>query len=65
MDRQARIDEAIADCAECGARWEFPKRPDCDGCTAAVDDEIAAEALAGDSEADRIAAITRDVSRGL
>lgn len=64
MDRQTRIDETIDACTECGSRWEFPKRADCDGCTAAVDDEIARDALAGSSEADRIAAITRDIARG-
>jgi len=64
MDRQARIDEAIAECMECGQSG-FPKRPDCDGCTFAVDDEIAREALTGNAEADRIAAITRDIARGI
>lgn len=43
MDRQAMIDETIAACEHCGSH-EFPKRSDCDGCTAAVDDEIAAKA---------------------
>jgi len=41
MDRQAMIDEAIEECSECG-RQGFSKRADCDGCTAAVDEEIAA-----------------------
>lgn len=60
-DRQARIDEAIDACTECG-RYRFPKRPNCDGCTAAVDDEIAREGLATASEADRIMAIPRDTA---
>lgn len=59
MDRQARIDEVIAACTECGGR-DFPMRPDCDGCINAVDDEIASE-LAG--WADRISAITREIAR--
>lgn len=45
-DRQARIDATIAACTECN-RPGFSKRPDCDGCTAAVDEEIAAEVLTG------------------
>lgn len=45
MDRQARIDAEIDACTECRG-GAFPKRADCDGCTAAVDDEIAAEAEA-------------------
>jgi hypothetical protein len=40
--RQERIDAAIAACTHCGGRG-FPKRSDCDGCTAAVDEEIASE----------------------
>lgn len=39
--RQDRIDAAIAACTECGG-FDFPKRSDCDGCTNAVDEEIAA-----------------------
>jgi hypothetical protein len=45
-DRQDRIDAAIRACTECGGRWEFPKRYDCDGCAAAVDEEIEAERMA-------------------
>jgi hypothetical protein len=43
-DRQDRIDAAIRACTECGG--QFPKRYDCDGCTAAVDEEIEAERMA-------------------
>lgn len=39
-DRQARIDAEIDACTECNRRG-FSKRPDCDGCTAAVDEAIA------------------------
>jgi hypothetical protein len=46
MDRrQDRIDAAVRACTECGGRWEFPKRYDCDGCIAAVDEEIEAERM--------------------
>lgn len=41
-ERQARIEAAISACTECGGR-EFPKRSDCDGCTAAVDDAMEEE----------------------
>lgn len=52
--RQARIDAAIDACTNCGS-YEFPKRPDCDGCISAVDEEIAHEtpsvaALAGGAD---------------
>ena len=39
VNRQALIEEYIDACRECGGR-EFPKRHDCDGCTAAADEEI-------------------------
>lgn len=42
MTRQERIDAAIAACTECN-RDGFSKRPDCDGCIAAVDEAIAAD----------------------
>lgn len=42
MTRDERIAEAIAECTECN-RQGFHKRPDCDGCTSAVDEEIAKE----------------------
>lgn len=61
MSRADRIYETIAACTECGGR-EFPKRSDCDGCTALVDEEIAAEAASPGAEADRIWAITREVA---
>ncbi len=61
--RQERIDDAIAACRECGGR-EFPKRSDCDGCIAAVDEEIASETTEANSEGDRIASITREIARG-
>jgi uncharacterized OB-fold protein len=60
MDRQARIDEMIAACTECGSLG-FPKRSDCDGCIAAVNEEIAAEE---DSYGDRLSAITVAIATG-
>lgn len=44
MLRLDRIYAAIEACTECGGR-DFPKHSDCDGCTAAVDEELAAEDL--------------------
>ena len=62
MSREDRIAEAIAECTECGGR-EFPKVSDCDGCTAAVDDQIAEEARAASAKGDRIMAITRAIAQ--
>lgn len=42
LSRQERIDETIAACTECGS-WGFPRRSDCESCTAVVDAEIAHE----------------------
>ena len=39
-DRQALIEAEIEACTECGHRLEFPKRSDCDGCIAAVDERL-------------------------
>lgn len=60
IDRQALIDEYIDACTNCGGR-EFPKRPDCDGCTSAADEEIERLTIA---EADRFSAITAAISTG-
>jgi hypothetical protein len=38
--RQQMIEAYIASCTECGRR-DFPKRSDCDGCIAAVDEDSA------------------------
>lgn len=43
-DRQDRIDAEIEACTGCGSR-EFPKRSNCADCIAAVDGQIANEAL--------------------
>lgn len=62
-DRQERIDAAIRACTECEGR-DFPKRSDCDGCTAAVDEEIANEARKGRMDIDQaISAITEKFAR--
>ena len=61
MSRENRIAATIAACTECGQR-DFPKHSDCDGCTALVDDEMAAEAAAPQAEADRLLAITREIA---
>jgi hypothetical protein len=45
MNRQDRIDAEIDACTECGGLG-FPKRSDCDGCIAKVDEDIAAEKAA-------------------
>lgn len=63
MDRQARIDAEVDACTECRG-GDFPKRSDCDGCIAAVDEEIAGEMLAANAEGERIAAITAAILPG-
>ncbi len=59
--RDAAIYDAVQNCPRCGSR-EFPRRPGCDSCTAAIDEDITAALLAVHSEADRIAAITREIA---
>jgi len=43
-EREQMIEDYVSECRECGSR-EFPKRRDCDGCTAAVDEELARRAI--------------------
>lgn len=60
IDRQALIDEYIDSCENCGS-LNFPRRRDCDGCTAAADEEI--ERLEA-AQGDRFSAITKAISTG-
>jgi uncharacterized OB-fold protein len=57
-ERDDMIYETVRKCGGCGSR-EFPRRSDCESCIAAVDEWIASQTSA---EADRIAAITREIA---
>jgi uncharacterized OB-fold protein len=58
IDRQAMIEEYIAACTECGGR-DFPKCSDCEGCIAAVDEQIAVK-----TSADLYTAATHAIATG-
>lgn len=57
MTREERIAQAIAECTECN-RQGFYKCPDCDGCTSAVDEEIAREKR---EEMERLRSVNADL----